>query len=80
MAPILLETICTTTVAMRLNFPERLYSWQESPATAWRERDGSLWWRAHVMDSCYCGVSGTRCLANPLLAAGNLALACNADS
>lgn len=40
MAPILLETICTTTVATRLNFPERLYGWQECPATAWRERDG----------------------------------------
>lgn len=40
MAPILLEPICTTTVAVRLNFPERLYSWQECPATAWREREG----------------------------------------
>lgn len=40
MAPILLEAICTTTVATRLNFPERLRRWQERPATAWRERDG----------------------------------------
>lgn len=40
MAPILLGTICTTTVAMRPNFPEWVSSWQECPETAWREGDG----------------------------------------
>lgn len=36
----------------------------------------ALWRRA----SRYCGLSGARCLANPSVAAGNLALACNGDS
>lgn len=34
----------------------------------------------HVSVFRYCGVSGARCWANPLLAAGNLALVRNADN
>lgn len=34
----------------------------------------------HVSVFRYCGVSGARCWANPSLAAGNLALARNADN
>lgn len=73
MSPTLLDT---ATVAMSLNFRKRLYSWLEIPATAWRDRDWVF------MAPCITLARSVIVAfqANPLLAAGSLALAANADN
>lgn len=81
MSPALLDTICTTTVAMSPNFHERLPGWWEFPAAVWREPDGLLMAPYITLaPPVIAPFQAARCGANPLLAAGNLALARNADN